>query len=624
MPARRQGPGRASRRRVPDGAAPTTVRLATPTGTIDVAWPKPGTDDVKELQRQAIRWTHVVRNRARWIGTPSLARQQDENARAFLAFLGINDAQREQFAHAGTIRVSVPYTEEQQGWEARILPWEFLLSAGTRDLRTGSLVVSRSLLQQRRPPAAVPPTARSSSSRAPRAPRRRTGTSRTSDGSSSSTRGRTPNSSSDSTPPLARSSTAAVKKFHPDIVHLAGFDTHQGLELLKDPRADRMRPTAISWRAPEASSRWLRSISPRPSHAGASRRRSSSATSGTRPRASRRCWSPPASAPPSAFRTASTTRWPRSSSATSTARSARRRTRRRASRRRGESLQTQPKPTARHGDRALARPALRRRPAAAAFPHARPRERASRGDLARDGASRARRRELFAITRRARAAVLVRPAPQQPRSVPPLPDPQPLRQARIVGVQVFVELHSNEGTYPYRQSFNDRRPGARPLASGPHRPHLRPRAHARRGAAHVALRADQLGRARDLPPDLPGHHGAGRPVGRHRRRPDLPAVVHLPARSRGDDGHQERRSTSSRRCATIRRPGSTATSRSTPSWRIRRSTSTARCRRCGTRSSTACRRPTSIRRRPTRWPHSASARRARSSPAASAPASISR
>ena len=164
MPARRQGPGRASRLPSTVTARPRPPAPSTSRGR------KPGTDDVKELQRQAIRWTHVVRNRARWIGTPSLAKQQDENAREFLAFLGINDAQREQLALAGNIRVSVPYTEEQHGWEARILPWEFLLSAGTRDLRTGSLVVTRSLLQQPATAPAVPPTARSSSSRAPRAP----------------------------------------------------------------------------------------------------------------------------------------------------------------------------------------------------------------------------------------------------------------------------------------------------------------------------------------------------------------------------------------------------------------------------------------------------------------------
>ena len=63
---------------------PTTVRLVTPSGTIDIAWPKPGTDDARELQRQAMRWTHVARNRARWAETASLAAQQNDNARAFL------------------------------------------------------------------------------------------------------------------------------------------------------------------------------------------------------------------------------------------------------------------------------------------------------------------------------------------------------------------------------------------------------------------------------------------------------------------------------------------------------------------------------------------------------------
>lgn len=238
MAARRQGPGRASRPKSPRrGGSDATVRLATPTGAIAVAWPKPGTDKVKELQRQAIRWTHVVRNRARWIGTPSLAKQQDENARAFLASLGIKGAQREQLALAGNVRVSILYTEEQHGWEARILPWEFLLSAGTRDLRTGSLVVSRSLLQERRA--------------ARRHAYRKVLFVESSPGRLSQDwdfkderrlvkqyAGKDAKQFELLESPTRAQLAAAAKKFHPDVVHLAGFDTHQGLELLREPRAE--------------------------------------------------------------------------------------------------------------------------------------------------------------------------------------------------------------------------------------------------------------------------------------------------------------------------------------------------------------------------------------------------
>src|SRR5688572_27123176 len=118
MAARRQEPGRTSRpatsrrtsstparvKKAPSAASATSVRLVLPSGTIDLAWPKPGTDDARELQRQAMRWTHVARNRARWAETESLAAQQNDNARAFLLNdLGLTEARRKQLADAGTI-----------------------------------------------------------------------------------------------------------------------------------------------------------------------------------------------------------------------------------------------------------------------------------------------------------------------------------------------------------------------------------------------------------------------------------------------------------------------------------------------------------------------------------------
>jgi hypothetical protein len=181
-----------------------------------------------------MQWTHVVRNRARWIKTPSLAKQQDTNARALLSQLGISDAERKAIADAGGVRVSIPFTDEQQGWEARILPWEFILSAATRDLRQGPLVVTRSLLQNHPPrPAAYRRVLFVESapgvlgqdwdfedelrlvqrySKAEKFQRLES--------------------------PTRKQLAAAVANFRPDIVHLAGFDSHQGLELVKDPRAD--------------------------------------------------------------------------------------------------------------------------------------------------------------------------------------------------------------------------------------------------------------------------------------------------------------------------------------------------------------------------------------------------
>ena len=65
----------------------------------------------------------------------------------------------------------------------------------------------------------------------------------------------------------------------------------------------------------------------------------------------------------------------------------------------------------------------------------------------------------------------------------------------VCDLDVFVELHSNEGTYPFRQSFSMSGPcGISP--GDPHRADLTPRAHAGRSAAHQPVRPCQLGQHR--------------------------------------------------------------------------------------------------------------------------------
>ncbi len=140
-------------------------------------------------------------------------------------------------ARAGTIRVSVPYTEEQQGWEARILPWEFVLSAGTRDLRTGPLVLTRSLLQKS-------PTRRRAAYRKVLFVESSPGRLAADWDFKDERRLVKQYAGKDDDPfqrlesPTTAELAAAIKKFHPDIVHLAGFDNHQGLELLREPGAE--------------------------------------------------------------------------------------------------------------------------------------------------------------------------------------------------------------------------------------------------------------------------------------------------------------------------------------------------------------------------------------------------
>ena len=213
---------------------PQEVRLVTPAGPVAVAWPKPGSGDVAKLQQQAMKWTHVVRNRARWIGTPSLADQHDANARQFLERLGITEPQRRQVAESGVVRVDIPYIEEEHGWEARILPWEFILSAGTRDLRTGPLIVSRSLLRG----GVIGAVAYSKVLFVESAPGRLSQDWDFEDERRLVKRYAKARRFERQLSPTRTELAKKVASFRPDIVHLAGFDNHQGLELLKDARAD--------------------------------------------------------------------------------------------------------------------------------------------------------------------------------------------------------------------------------------------------------------------------------------------------------------------------------------------------------------------------------------------------
>jgi hypothetical protein len=217
-------------------ASKQRVRLITPTGTIDIDWPAPGSEAVSRVQQQAMKWTHVVRNRVRWTGTPSLAAQQDANARDLLTLLGLDEAARARLAAAGAVQVAIDYQDEEHGWEARILPWEFILSAGTRDLRKGPLVITRLL----RRPRASTRTAYRKVLFVESAPG-----SLAQDWDFSDERKLVEHYAKASaftrlvSPTLAEL-RAAMAKVRPDVVHLAGFDSHQGLELIKAPDADQV------------------------------------------------------------------------------------------------------------------------------------------------------------------------------------------------------------------------------------------------------------------------------------------------------------------------------------------------------------------------------------------------
>lgn len=212
-----------------------TVQFVTPDRTIEIRWPAPDSRELGQIQKLAIEWTHVVRNRARWVETPSLKAREDENARELLAKLGISEADRRFLATAGSVRVTVPYRSEEQFWEARILPWEIVLPSATRDLRTGSLVVTRALRRANRA------NQKASYRRVlfvESAPGRLATEWEFKEERRLVQHYSHPEGFQHVVSPTRAVLASAVRKHRPDIVHLAGFDTHQGLELVKDPRAE--------------------------------------------------------------------------------------------------------------------------------------------------------------------------------------------------------------------------------------------------------------------------------------------------------------------------------------------------------------------------------------------------
>jgi hypothetical protein len=93
------------------------------------------------LARLAMEWTYIVRNRRRWLTLPNLKRQKVAEAGEDLGHFGVQEKYLDAFADAQMVEVSVPWTEEErQNWPARILPWEYLVSSATDSRRNDSAI----------------------------------------------------------------------------------------------------------------------------------------------------------------------------------------------------------------------------------------------------------------------------------------------------------------------------------------------------------------------------------------------------------------------------------------------------------------------------------------------------
>ena len=179
------------------------------------------------LQKDAMYWAYVVRSRRRWAGT---ARASDSPIRRLIA-----DADLKDIADGQLVEIDIPYVGEETGWEYRILPWEHLLSEATKQYRgERPLTVIRRLRAGGRTPAAHrdPLTSVLFVESAPG------GLGNFYDVKAEgelmlNALGLRANQIAVAVNPTEENLRARVAQADPTLIHLAGVDTHQAIELLE-------------------------------------------------------------------------------------------------------------------------------------------------------------------------------------------------------------------------------------------------------------------------------------------------------------------------------------------------------------------------------------------------------
>jgi hypothetical protein len=82
----------------------------------------------------AMRWSAVVLNRERW-DVDDEAETLERRAKADLATIGFTEHISDALVDGGLGEIGVLWQEEKAGWEARVMPWEFVIALATRSER---------------------------------------------------------------------------------------------------------------------------------------------------------------------------------------------------------------------------------------------------------------------------------------------------------------------------------------------------------------------------------------------------------------------------------------------------------------------------------------------------------
>jgi len=177
-----------------------------------------------DLQQKAVKWAYTVRNRIRWATDAEVLRQITESAVKDLDSMGLTGDALQQLSDARLIEVAIPFTKEEEGWELRVLPWEFLLATGTKK----KVVVARHLDCGKAPAARAPRSASIVAS----LPGKLRLSGYEFDSEIALVRANLPFGVKLWSNPTLAELRENIDAGKPDVVHLAGVDLHEGHEIL--------------------------------------------------------------------------------------------------------------------------------------------------------------------------------------------------------------------------------------------------------------------------------------------------------------------------------------------------------------------------------------------------------
>lgn len=193
--------------------------------------------DSNSLKGHAIRWSYALRNRERWNTQREGAEKQQRAMRALARDLGLAPEHFQQIAKARIVEVDIPWLDEKTHWELRTFPWEFMLAAVTREFRGGEPLTVVRRLRVGNPERTIVPSSWLQVVSAPGA------LAEEYDFDSERDLLELCVKSLDGTIHVVSDPDQAtlekeISTRTPDIIHLTGFDSHQGFALLDPDRED--------------------------------------------------------------------------------------------------------------------------------------------------------------------------------------------------------------------------------------------------------------------------------------------------------------------------------------------------------------------------------------------------